>query len=114
MGQRSGTTRINSARGDGIRRRVLIGLLEDPPVGRRLVALVRLAVLSDIHGNFRALEAVLADLRDQRVEEFVCLGDVVLGPQPTETLGRVRALGCPVVMGNWGRVDARRLSERTG
>ena len=68
---------------------------------RRLVALVRLAVLSDIHGNFLALEAVLADLREERVEEFVCLGDVVLGPQPTETLGRVRALGCPVVMGNW-------------
>jgi len=62
---------------------------------------VRLAVLSDIHGNFPALEAVLADLRDEHVEEFVCLGDVVLGPQPTETLGRVRALGCPVVMGNW-------------
>jgi putative phosphoesterase len=62
---------------------------------------VRLGVLSDIHGNLPALEAVLTDLRAEHVEEFVCLGDVGLGPQPTETLGRVRALGCPVVMGNW-------------
>ena len=62
---------------------------------------MRLAVLSDIHGNLPALEAVLADLREERVEEFVCLGDVVLGPEPTETLDRVRGLGCPVVMGNW-------------
>ena len=62
---------------------------------------MRLAVLSDIHGNLPALEAVLAVLRDERVEELVCLGDVVPGPQSRETLGRLRALGCPVVMGNW-------------
>jgi predicted phosphodiesterase len=63
--------------------------------------LVRLAVLSDIHGNLPALEAVLADLDHERVDELVCLGDVALGPQPAETVARVRALGCAVVMGNW-------------
>ena len=72
-----------------------------PPRGRRLAARVRLAVLSDIHGNLPALEAVLTVLRDERVEEFVCLGDVVPGPQSTETLAHIRGLGCPVVMGNW-------------
>ncbi len=60
-----------------------------------------LAVLSDIHGNLSALEAVLDDLERERVDEFVCLGDVALGPQPAETVDCVRALGCAVVMGNW-------------
>ena len=62
---------------------------------------VRLAVLSDIHGNLPALEAVLAELARERVDEVVCLGDVALGPQPAETVARVRGLGCAVVMGNW-------------
>jgi putative phosphoesterase len=62
---------------------------------------VLLAVLSDIHGNLPALEAVLAELERERVDELVCLGDVAVGPQPVETLARVRTLGCVVVMGNW-------------
>jgi len=62
---------------------------------------VLLAVLSDFHGNLPALDAVLAELEHGRVDELVCLGDVALGPQPAETVARVRGLGCAVVMGNW-------------
>jgi putative phosphoesterase len=62
---------------------------------------VLLAVVSDIHGNLPALEAVLAELEAEEVDEFICLGDVALGPQPRQTLRRIRALACPVVMGNW-------------
>jgi putative phosphoesterase len=62
---------------------------------------VLLAVLSDIHGNLPALEAVLEQLEREPVDELVCLGDVALGPQPSETVAQVRALSCPVVMGNW-------------
>ena len=62
---------------------------------------VLLAALSDIHGNLPALEAVLAELERESVDEVVCLGDVALGPQPAETVARVRGLGCAVVMGNW-------------
>jgi putative phosphoesterase len=62
---------------------------------------VLLAVISDIHGNLPALEAILAELESADVDQLVCLGDVALGPQPHETVERVRALGCPVVMGNW-------------
>jgi predicted phosphodiesterase len=62
---------------------------------------VLLSVISDIHGNLPALDAVLAELENEHVDQLVCLGDVALGPQPAETLARVRALGCPVVMGNW-------------
>lgn len=60
-----------------------------------------LAVIADLHGNSVALEAVLRDLETLNVAGLVCLGDVAsFGPQPRETLRRVQALGCPVVMGN--------------
>jgi putative phosphoesterase len=61
---------------------------------------MRVAVLSDLHGNPFALDAVLADL-PAGVDELVCLGDVAIGPFPTETVWRLRELDCPVVMGNW-------------
>jgi predicted phosphodiesterase len=61
----------------------------------------RIGLISDIHGNLPALEAVLAELEQEELDALVCLGDVALGPQPHETLARVRGLGCPVVMGNW-------------
>lgn len=61
----------------------------------------RVALISDIHGNAVALEAVLADIGRRGADEIVCLGDVAAGgPQPREALGRLRALGCPVVRGN--------------
>jgi predicted phosphodiesterase len=62
---------------------------------------VRLALISDIHGNLPALEAVLEEIEGEDVDEILCLGDVAVGPQPGETLDRVRELGCPVVLGNW-------------
>src|SRR5262249_7521122 len=62
---------------------------------------VRTAIISDIHGNLAAFEAVLADLRAAGVNRTVCLGDVAAtGPQPREVIQRLQALDCPVVMGN--------------
>jgi predicted phosphodiesterase len=61
---------------------------------------MRVAVLSDLHANPFALDAVLADLpRD--VDTAVSLGDVAIGPFPNEVIWRLRELDCPVVMGNW-------------
>lgn len=49
--------------------------------------MTRTAILSDIHGNLAALEAVLEDVRGQAVDEIVCLGDVIgYGPHPRECL----------------------------
>jgi putative phosphoesterase len=62
---------------------------------------MRVGFISDIHGNLLALEAVLADLEQQEVDQVVCLGDVCFGPQTHECLERVRELGCPVILGNW-------------
>ena len=69
---------------------------------------MRVGLISDIHGNLHALEAVAADLERAGVDQIICLGDVAVGPQPAETLARVKELGCRVVMGNW---DAAFLGE---
>lgn len=62
---------------------------------------MRIGLIADIHGNLIALDAVLTALAADGVEEIVCLGDVAAtGPQPAETVARLRATGCPVVMGN--------------
>lgn len=62
---------------------------------------MRLGLISDIHGNLLALEAVLAELEREELDRLVCLGDVVAGPRANEALARIRELGCPVIMGNW-------------
>jgi predicted phosphodiesterase len=62
---------------------------------------MRLAVLSDIHSNLEALQAVLADARAQSCTEFVCLGDVVgYNANPSECVKVIQELECPVVKGN--------------
>lgn len=46
---------------------------------------MRIAVISDIHGNVEALRSVLADIDTKDVESIICLGDIVgYGPDPTE------------------------------
>jgi putative phosphoesterase len=61
----------------------------------------RLALISDIHGNRVALDAVLADAMGDQVDEIICLGDIAAGgPQPGEAISRLRELGCRGVRGN--------------
>lgn len=62
---------------------------------------MRLAVISDMHGNDVAFEAVLADIDRRNCDQIVCLGDAIQGgPQPAEVVERLRARNIPVVMGN--------------
>lgn len=66
--------------------------------------MTRLAVLSDIHGNSIALEAVLADAAGRKVDAIVNLGDCVSGPLwPAETLAILRRECWPTVRGNHDR-----------
>jgi len=59
------------------------------------------AILGDIHANLDALNVVLEDCRAQGVTDYLCTGDVVgYNACPHECLVAVRALGCPIVMGN--------------
>ncbi|WP_156678809.1 metallophosphoesterase family protein [Sphingomonas profundi] len=65
---------------------------------------MRLAVLSDIHGNLPALEAVIANARARGADAFVNLGDSVSGPLwPRETAALLMALGWPTLAGNQDR-----------
>ena len=62
---------------------------------------MRLAVVSDMHGNLTALDAVIADVERRGVRSVVHGGDLALaGCQPAEVIDRVRELGWPGVYGN--------------
>jgi predicted phosphodiesterase len=79
---------------------------------------MRLAVVSDIHGNLTAFEAVIADLEARDVDVVLQGGDLALGgAQPAEVVDRVRELGWPGVVGNtdellWNPGERARQEER--
>jgi predicted phosphodiesterase len=61
---------------------------------------VKRAILSDIHGNLEALEAVLADIDSQGIQAIYCLGDIVgYGPNPRECVDRAMGFAA-CVLGN--------------
>jgi putative phosphoesterase len=61
----------------------------------------RLAIVSDIHGNLVALEAVIADIDAHSPDLIVHGGDLaVIGPRPAEVIDRIHDLGWPGVLGN--------------
>ena len=62
---------------------------------------MRVAVITDVHGNLGALEAVLAHIRRQGVDQTVVAGDTVnISPHSKACWDLVRSLGCPVLKGN--------------
>jgi len=78
---------------------------------------MRVAALYDIHGNLPALEAVLEDVREADVDQIVVGGDVVPGPMPRETLGRLLDLDLPThfIHGNGElAILAQMAGARTG
>lgn len=65
---------------------------------------MRIALLSDVHANLPALEAVVADARRVHVETFVCAGDVIgFGPHPKACVDMVRGLCQLIISGNHER-----------
>jgi len=78
---------------------------------------MRYAILSDIHGNLPALKAVLKDCIHQKVETFLCAGDIIgYGAYPHECIDIVRQVTSVCVGGNhdWaaaGRLDASYFTE---
>ncbi|KRE89518.1 metallophosphoesterase [Frateuria sp. Soil773] len=76
---------------------------------------MRIAVLSDIHGNLAALDAVLADLARRGCDLAVNLGDLLSGPLfPAETAERLMALDLPTIRGNHERQLLEQPPERMG
>src|SRR6266540_4369921 len=65
---------------------------------------MRCAIISDVHGNFDALEATLADAG--QVDAIWCLGDLVgYGPQPNECVALLKERGALCVAGNHDRAS---------
>jgi predicted phosphodiesterase len=62
---------------------------------------MRVALISDIHGNEVALRAALDSIGRAGVDRIVCLGDVAtLGPRPAAVLSMLSEIGCPCIVGN--------------
>lgn len=73
---------------------------------------VRYGVISDVHGNLPALEAVLAALRHIKVDAYACAGDLVgYGPQPNECIDAIARLGAVCVAGNHDLIALGSLSD---
>ena len=66
---------------------------------------MRVAAISDIHGNLPALEAVLADIEREGVDEIVVAGDSVSGPWPAEVFDLLDSIGARIVRGNADRAE---------
>lgn len=60
-----------------------------------------LAIISDIHGNLEALEAVLEDIQSQGIDKICCLGDIIgYGPNPGECIDHVMNRAAFTILGN--------------
>ena len=71
-----------------------------------------IAVISDIHANITALEAVLEDIRSRGLEQIAVLGDLVgKGPNPAACVDAIQALDCPVIQGNWDERIAQQPND---
>jgi predicted phosphodiesterase len=76
-----------------------MGAAHEPEGG---LGLRRIALLSDVHGNLPALDAVLESIRRAGIRELYCLGDLVgYGPDPAGVIDRIRALGVITIQGTY-------------
>jgi diadenosine tetraphosphatase ApaH/serine/threonine PP2A family protein phosphatase len=76
---------------------------------------MRFAAIADVHGNHLALEAVVADIRAQGIEEIVNLGDMASGPlDARRTMDALMALDAVHVLGNHDRYLIDRPPEKMG
>jgi diadenosine tetraphosphatase ApaH/serine/threonine PP2A family protein phosphatase len=76
---------------------------------------MRFAAIADVHGNYLALEAVLADIRAQGIDDIVHLGDMASGPlDARRTMDTLMALDAVNVLGNHDRYLIDRPPEKMG
>jgi diadenosine tetraphosphatase ApaH/serine/threonine PP2A family protein phosphatase len=76
---------------------------------------MRFAAIADVHGNYLALEAVIADIRAHRVSDIVNLGDMASGPlDARRTMDALMALDAVHVLGNHDRYLVDRPPEKMG
>src|SRR5258708_13045474 len=86
-----------------------------PPTARRRDRPMRFAAIADVHGNYLALEAVLADIRAQGIGAIVNLGDMASGPlDARKTMDALMAIDAVHVLGNHDRYLIDRPPQHIG
>lgn len=77
----------------------------------------KIAIISDIHGNFEALKTVLLDIKSRGISKIICLGDIIAkGTHPNECINLIKENCFIVISGNTDRHfsqdhDMKKLSE---
>ncbi|MBU3160621.1 metallophosphatase family protein [Clostridium frigoris] len=72
----------------------------------------RIAIISDIHGNLPALEAVFKDISDRGIKTIYCLGDLAgKGPSSAEVVDKIRERCEVVIKGNWDYYMSEEYNE---
>ncbi len=62
----------------------------------------KIAVISDIHGNIPALDAVIEDIMNKNIKRIFCLGDLAgKGPSPAEVVDKIKNYCEVIIKGNW-------------
>lgn len=62
---------------------------------------MKIAIISDIHGNLQALQAIVKDIEKENIDEIICLGDIIaIGPKSKECLGLIIDKNIHTVLGN--------------
>src|ERR1700761_3936680 len=76
---------------------------------------MRFAAIADVHGNYLALEAVIADIRGHGIDDIVNLGDMASGPlDARRSMDALMALDAVPVLGNHDRYLIDRPPEKMG
>jgi putative phosphoesterase len=77
-----------------------------------VIAMTEIAVITDIHANLPALEAVLAQIEELGIEQVYCGGDLVgYGPHPNEVCRLIEECLIPTIYGNYDYAIARDLED---
>jgi len=73
---------------------------------------MKIAIISDIHANWQALEAVLEDIKNQKCEKILCLGDLAMaGPEPVKVINFVKKQNWTLIQGNTDKMIAEFTPE---
>ncbi len=62
---------------------------------------MKIAIFSDIHGNYQSLESIIKDIKNKEYDDVICLGDIIgLGPSSNECLKLINDSNIRLILGN--------------
>lgn len=73
---------------------------------------MKIAIISDIHGNYQALSAVLKNIKNEKCDQIFCLGDLAMaGPEPQKTVNFIKEQNWKIIQGNTDEMIAEFTEE---